>query len=89
MKTRLVIQYEVVRFFIAVFSRDQEYLSQRVELSTEQILQQLLKRLQITFHISQRNPESDLKLLELQQQLSGWLHSSKRTTNRVCVHTRK
>lgn len=66
----------------------EEYLSQAAEVCTEHSVQQLVKRLQIILFLSHKNPETDLKLLELQQQLSAWLHSreGRDTADRVGVH---
>lgn len=65
----------------------EEYLTQAAEACAEQSLQQLVKRLQIILYLSHKNPETNLKLLELQQLLSAWLHSRKGqdTMDRVCV----
>ncbi|TWW60251.1 hypothetical protein D4764_05G0003410, partial [Takifugu flavidus] len=54
-----------------------EYLTQAAEACAQQHLQQLLKRLQIILLLSNKNPETNFKLLELQHQLSTWLHSRK------------
>lgn len=72
----------------AFFScRLEEYLTQAAEASAQQNLQQLLKRLQIIHFLSNKNPETNFKLLELQHQLSAWLLSRKDqdTTARVSV----
>lgn len=55
----------------------EEYLTQAAEACAPQHLQQLLKRLQIIHLLSNKNPETNFKLLELQHQLSAWLHSRK------------
>ncbi|XP_044051343.1 protein shortage in chiasmata 1 ortholog [Siniperca chuatsi] len=54
-----------------------EYLTKAAEACAEQSLEQLVKRLQIILYLSQKNQESDLKLLELQQLLAARLHSRK------------
>lgn len=43
----------------------------------EQSLVQLVKRLKIILFLSHKNQEFNLKLQELQQLLSAWLHSRK------------
>ncbi|XP_071339672.1 protein shortage in chiasmata 1 ortholog isoform X2 [Trachinotus anak] len=58
-----------------------EYLSKAAEACTEQNLEQLVKRLQIILFLSQKNQESNLKLQELQQLLTAWLHSRKGHNN--------
>lgn len=52
-----------------------EYLTQATEGCTEQSLQQLVKRLQIILYLSNKNPETNLKLVELQHLLSEWLRT--------------
>lgn len=66
----------------------EEYLTQAAETCAEQSLQQLVKRLQIILYLSNRSPETNHKLLQLQQLLSTWLHSRKGqdTMDKVCVH---
>lgn len=72
--------------FTSFSCRSEEYLTQAAEACAQQNLQQLLKRLQIILFLSNKNPETNFKLLELQHQLSTWLHSRKgQDTNRVGV----
>ncbi|XP_028269790.1 protein shortage in chiasmata 1 ortholog [Parambassis ranga] len=52
-----------------------EYLTKAAE--ADQSLGQLLKRLQIILYLSEKNQESNFKLLELQQLLTEWLHNRK------------
>ncbi|XP_038560284.1 protein shortage in chiasmata 1 ortholog isoform X2 [Micropterus salmoides] len=54
-----------------------EYLTKAAEACAEQSLKQLVKRLQIILFLSQKNQESNLKVLELQQLLPARLHSRK------------
>ncbi|KAM9360190.1 protein shortage in chiasmata 1 ortholog [Symphorus nematophorus] len=63
------------------------YLTKAAEECAEQSLEPLLKRLQIIFYLSHKNQESNLKLLELQQQLTAWLHNRKgqNITERILV----
>ncbi|KAM9858575.1 protein shortage in chiasmata 1 ortholog [Aulostomus maculatus] len=51
------------------------YLTEAVKTCAEQNLEQLSKRLQIILHLSHKNQESNLKLLELQKLTTVWLHS--------------
>lgn len=53
------------------------YLTKAAELSAEQSLKQLLKKLKIILYLSKMNQESNFKLLELQLFLSEWLSSRK------------
>ncbi|XP_047197297.1 protein shortage in chiasmata 1 ortholog [Hippoglossus stenolepis] len=57
------------------------YLTQAAETCSEQILQQLVKRMQIIFFLSHKNQEPNLKVQELQQLLAEWLHSRKGHNN--------
>uniref|UniRef100_A0AAQ5WVV6 Protein shortage in chiasmata 1 ortholog n=1 Tax=Amphiprion ocellaris TaxID=80972 RepID=A0AAQ5WVV6_AMPOC len=52
-----------------------EYLTKAAEACAEESLQQLLKKLQIILYISHKNQEPNLKLLELQQLITEWIHS--------------
>ncbi|XP_068189791.1 protein shortage in chiasmata 1 ortholog [Antennarius striatus] len=54
-----------------------EYITQAAEAQAELRLERLMKRLQIIFYVSQKEPESNFKLLELQQLLAAWLQSRK------------
>ncbi|XP_068603645.1 protein shortage in chiasmata 1 ortholog, partial [Brachionichthys hirsutus] len=54
-----------------------EYISQEAETRAEPRLEQLVKRLQLILYLSHKNPESNFKLLELQQLLAAWLQSRK------------
>nr|XP_046241409.1 protein shortage in chiasmata 1 ortholog isoform X3 [Scatophagus argus] len=54
-----------------------EYLTQAAEACAEPRLKQLMKRLQIILYLSHKNPESNFKLLKLQQLLATWMHSRK------------
>uniref|UniRef100_A0A8P4GRS3 Protein shortage in chiasmata 1 ortholog n=1 Tax=Dicentrarchus labrax TaxID=13489 RepID=A0A8P4GRS3_DICLA len=54
-----------------------EYLTKASEACAEQSLRQLVKRLQIILYLRDKNQESNLKLLELQQLLAAWLRSRK------------
>ena len=53
------------------------YLTKTAEARAEQSLKELLKKLEIILHLSKKNPESNLKLLELQRFLSERLCSRK------------
>ncbi|CAB1426361.1 unnamed protein product [Pleuronectes platessa] len=57
------------------------YLTQAAEKCSEQILQQLVKRMHIIFFLSHKNQEPNLKVQELQQLLAEWLHSRKGHNN--------
>nr|XP_033475528.1 protein shortage in chiasmata 1 ortholog [Epinephelus lanceolatus] len=52
-----------------------DYLTKAAEACAEQSLKQLVKRMQIIFHLSQKNQESNFKLQEMLQLLAAWLHS--------------
>ncbi|XP_060927905.1 protein shortage in chiasmata 1 ortholog [Limanda limanda] len=57
------------------------YLTQAAETCSEQILQQLVKRMHIIFFLSHKNQEPNLKVQELQQLLVEWLHSRRGHNN--------
>ncbi|XP_076007238.1 protein shortage in chiasmata 1 ortholog [Genypterus blacodes] len=65
------------------------YLIQAAEACVGQSLEQLVKRLQIILYLSQRNNESNLKLLQLQEQLAGWIQSRRgqNTTGKILIIT--
>ena len=50
-------------------------MTQAAEARPELRLEQLMKRLQVVLYLGHRNPESDFKLLELQELLAAWLRS--------------
>ncbi|KAM3611244.1 uncharacterized protein V6R79_015456 [Siganus canaliculatus] len=64
-----------------------EYLTEAAGACAEQNLKQLMKRLQLILYISQKNPEENFKLLQLQQLLDSWLQSRSRQdfTDKILV----
>ncbi|XP_059192347.1 protein shortage in chiasmata 1 ortholog isoform X2 [Centropristis striata] len=64
-----------------------EYLIKAAEACAEKRLEQLVKRLQISLYLNRKNPESNLKLQELQQLVAAWLHSrtGQNTTEKILV----
>ncbi|XP_026200054.1 protein shortage in chiasmata 1 ortholog isoform X3 [Anabas testudineus] len=64
-----------------------EYLMKAAQSCEEQSLVQLVKRLKIILFLSHKNQEFNLKLQELQQLLSAWLHSRKgqNSTEKILV----
>ncbi len=69
----------------------EEYLTQAAEMCTKWSLEQLVKRLKIILYLTDKNQESNLKLLQLQQLVATWLHSRKEldTKEKVSVHNER
>ncbi|XP_028313679.1 protein shortage in chiasmata 1 ortholog isoform X2 [Gouania willdenowi] len=65
----------LVTFKELLLKCDLEYLTKAAETCEEPSLKQLLRRLNIVLHLSEKKEESNFKLLKMQQLLSEQLHS--------------